>query len=189
MRRGRRIRVERVDRRERAERADPRVEVAAADADAVRDAAAHARDERGDFLQAGAGGRHDADVAARHDVGEGERRAGDERRAAVGSHDQEPALARRGASARPRPRAARCRRRASRASPRSSALRASAAANSPGTEISARFACGIEPERAAERARARQRLGAGHDLGFGRAARRPARIASAPGARRARAPR
>jgi hypothetical protein len=59
------VAVERLDRREGREAADFGAEVAAADADRVRDALAGSRDETGDFLQTGARGRDDTDVAAR----------------------------------------------------------------------------------------------------------------------------
>ena len=45
-------------------------------------------DEGGDFLEAGAGGADAADVAAPHHVGEAQRNAVDDGRAAVRSHDQ-----------------------------------------------------------------------------------------------------
>ena len=41
----------------------------------------------------GAGSADDADVAARNGVGEGDRHAGDDGRAAVGAHDEEPEIA------------------------------------------------------------------------------------------------
>ena len=75
-------------------RADSLVEVAAADADAMRDAAAEARDQAGYFLQPGARGRDDADVAARDDVRKRDRRPGDQRRAAVRAHEKQPLVAR-----------------------------------------------------------------------------------------------
>ena len=143
-------RSERVDGGERAERADALVEVAAADADAVRHAPAQARDQARHFLQPGAGGRDDADVAARHGVGESDRRAGDERGAAVRPHEQQapspsPARlsARSSSSGTPDENTSAC-------SPASSALRASSAAKSPGTEMSARFALRQQLERAGE---------------------------------------
>ena len=86
--------VERVDRHQRGDRADLGLEVAAAGADGVADAAAGARDQAGHFLHAGARRADDADVAARHRVGESERRAGDDRGAAVRAHHQQAALAR-----------------------------------------------------------------------------------------------
>ena len=68
-------------------------QVVAAGADGVRDAGAEPVDAGGDLLRAGARGADHADRAAPHDVGEAERNAVDDRRAAVGPHDQEVALA------------------------------------------------------------------------------------------------
>ena len=56
------------------------------------DAAAEAVDEAGHFLNACAGGGHDADVTAAHDVGQGERDAGDDGRTAVGAHHEKALL-------------------------------------------------------------------------------------------------
>ena len=136
------IGIERIDRHQRRDAADLGLEIAPAGADRVRDAAAGARDQAGDLLDAGARRADDADVAARHDVGEGERHAADDRGAAIGPHHQTAQRARlllqrdlvgdRDVVGEDHHvEAAR------------SALRASAAAKSPGTEISARLASGI----------------------------------------------
>ena len=85
---GRRIGIEQIDRHQRGDAADLLLEVAPADADRVRNALAGLRDQAGHFLHAGAGRADDADVAARDDVGEGERRAADDRGAAVRPHDE-----------------------------------------------------------------------------------------------------
>ena len=175
--------VERVDRHQGAERADPRVEVAAADADGVRDAAARARDQRGDFLEPGAGGRRRC--RCRRAARRWRRRAAC--RAMIAVPQSGPIIRS------PRSRAWRLSAASSSSgtlsekistwSPRSSALRASAAANSPGTEISARFALRQQPAVAPPSPRAR-----GSDsvlaatLAFRTAACRRCRIASAPAA-------
>ena len=90
----RRIGIERVDRHQGGDGADLGLEVAPAGADRMADAAAGARDQARHFLDAGARGADDADVAARHHVGEGERRAGDDRGAAIRAHHHQAALAR-----------------------------------------------------------------------------------------------
>ena len=84
----RRVGVEQVDGRQRGERADLAGEIAAAHADRLRDALAALRDQAGHLLHAGARRADDADVAARHAVGEGERHAADDGGAAVGAHHQ-----------------------------------------------------------------------------------------------------
>ena len=55
---------------------------------------AQAVDQAGDLLQAGAGGGDHADRPAPHHVGEAERHAVDDRRAAVGTHHQQAAALR-----------------------------------------------------------------------------------------------
>ena len=94
------------------------------------------------LLDAGAGSADDTDVALGHGIGKRQRHPGDDGRAAVGAHDQAPEI-----------RASRFSATSSRSGtlsekimtsrPRRSAFRASAAAKSPGTEISARLASGI----------------------------------------------
>ncbi len=67
-------------------------QVAAARADAVRHAAAELVDARRDLLQAGAGGRHDADGPAAHLVRKAQPDPADDGRAAVGAHDEQALL-------------------------------------------------------------------------------------------------
>ena len=67
-------------------------QVATADADDVRHAAAGGVDQAGDLLRAGARGSDDPHRARAHDVGESEPDAGQHRGAALGPHHQEPAL-------------------------------------------------------------------------------------------------
>ena len=69
--------------------ADLFLQVAAAGAERLRDAAAQVVDAAGHFLQPGARRRDEADVAAPHDVGKAERHAVDDRRAAIGPHHQQ----------------------------------------------------------------------------------------------------
>ena len=73
------------------------LQVVAAGADRLRDALAPAIDQAGHLLQPGAGRRDGADLAAAHHVGEAERDAADDRRAAVRPHHQQVVLAGRSA--------------------------------------------------------------------------------------------
>ena len=70
------------------------LEVAAARAERLRDTAAQAVDEHGDLLQARARRADQPDVASAHNVGESERAAVDDGRAAVGPHHEQALLQR-----------------------------------------------------------------------------------------------
>ena len=87
----RRVGIERIDRHQGGDRPDLGLEVAPAGPDRMADAAPGARDQARHFLDAGARRADDADVAARHDVGEAERHAGDDRGAAIRPHHEEAA--------------------------------------------------------------------------------------------------
>ena len=93
----RRVGVQGGERVERRQPADGLRQVAPADAEDVRDADAGHVEQAGDLLRAGAGGGDQPDRPRTDDVGEAERDAGDDRRPAVGAHDQH---ARRRAAAR-----------------------------------------------------------------------------------------
>ena len=69
--------------------ADLFLQIAAAGAQRLRDAAAQVVDAAGDLLQPGARCGDETDVAAPHDVGEAERHAVDDRGAAIGAHHQQ----------------------------------------------------------------------------------------------------
>ena len=83
------------ERVEGGEPADLGLQVAAADAEHVRDADAGHVEQARDLLGAGAAGRHHPDRSRPDDVGEAERDAGDDRRAAVGAHHQDAGVVRR----------------------------------------------------------------------------------------------
>ena len=69
-----------------------RRQVATADADDLRDAGAGAVEQHARLLRAGAGGGHDPDRPAAHDVREAEPDTAEHRGAALGPHDEPPAL-------------------------------------------------------------------------------------------------
>ena len=74
--------------------ADLGAQVAPADADRVRDPDPRRVEQAADLLRPGARRADDADRPALDRVGEAERDAVDDRRAAVGAHEQQPALER-----------------------------------------------------------------------------------------------
>ena len=87
--------VQRGERVEGGEPADLGLQVAAADAEHVRDADAGHVEQARDLLGAGAAGRHHPDRSRPDDVGEAQRDAGDDRRPAVGAHHQDAGVVRR----------------------------------------------------------------------------------------------
>ena len=91
---GRRVGVQGGERVERGQPADGLGQVAAADAEHVRDADAGHVEQAGDLLGAGARRGHQADRPGPDDVGEAEGDAGDDRRPAVGTHDQDAGVVR-----------------------------------------------------------------------------------------------
>ena len=133
--------------------ADARVQVAPADADRVRDADPRRVEQAADLLRAGARRADDAHRPALDGVGEAERDAVDDRRAAVGAHEQQAALERaaleRGlltSRLTPSEKQKTCR-------PASSAAAASCATWSPGTDRNAMLSSSSPARRGGERAR------------------------------------
>jgi hypothetical protein len=86
---GGRVGVQGGERVERREPADGLREVAAPDTEDVRDADPGHVEQAGDLLGAGARRGDQADRPGADDVGEAERDAGDDRRPAVGAHDED----------------------------------------------------------------------------------------------------
>ena len=87
------VAIEEIDGRQCGDAANLRRKITATRAEGVRNAAPRVGDEAGDLLDAGAGRADDADVATRNGIGERQRHAGDDGRAAVGPHDNQPEIA------------------------------------------------------------------------------------------------
>ena len=86
------IGIQRVDRHQGRDPAHLGFQIAPTRADRVRNPAAVVGDQARHFLDAGARRADDANIAARHDVGETQRRAIEDGGAAIGPHHQQPLL-------------------------------------------------------------------------------------------------